>query len=41
MYLVFILCPEKRDKQLVHHSFFAILRLENRLKGSKNSEGST
>lgn len=35
MYLDFILCLEKRDNQLVQHSFFAIARLENRLKGSK------
>lgn len=35
MYLDFIRCLEKRDNQLVQHSFFAIARLENRLKGSK------
>lgn len=35
MYLDFICCLEKRDNQLVQHSFFAIPRLENRLKGSE------
>lgn len=35
MYLDFIRCLEKRDSQLVQHSFFAIPRLENRLKGSE------
>jgi len=40
-YLDFTHCLEKRDNQLAQHSFFATPRLENRLKGSQNSAGST